>query len=177
MDVPSDPDPRGAGLRGAGARRLQRVLDRATDGGAWLVLPLVLLLCAQWPLRDAVAAGSRQANDLAQWIFALYVALAVRQATRRRAHMSADAWARGHLAPRMQAMFHRFGLALCVLPWALYVLASGGLPVWRSITQLESFPDTTNPLYFVIKASAWLLALLLALEAIVEALMPHEPRA
>ena len=157
------------------ARGLERGLDRVTGAGAWLVLPLVALLSAQWPLRDAVAAGSRQANDLAQWIFALYVALAVRHATRRRAHMAADAWAHAHLAARTRAAVQRVGAALCVLPWALYVLASGALPVWRSILQLEAFPDTFNPLYFMIKASAWLLALLLALQAIVDALMPARP--
>jgi len=167
MAVQSAPDPVG------GARllaRAQRMLDRATAAGAWLVLPVVALLCAQWPLRDAVAAGSRQANDLAQWIFALYVALAVRHATRHRAHIAADAWAHAHLAARTQAAVQRFGFAACVLPWALYVLASGALPVWHAVTQLEAFPDTLDPLYFVIKASAWLLALLLALQAIVDAL-------
>ena len=175
MAVVSDPPtvaarpPRGAH---AFARRLQRALDALTAAGAWLVLPLVALLCAQWPLRDAVAAGSRQANDLAHWIFALFVALAVRHATRRRAHIAADAWAAAHLAPRARAAIDRFGVALCTLPWALYVLASGALPVWRSVTQLEAFPDTFNPLYFVIKASAWLLALLLALQAIVDACAP-----
>jgi len=161
------------------AARLQRILDRVTSAGAWLVVPLVVLLCAQWPLRDAVAAGSRQANDLAQWIFALYVALAVRYATRRGAHVAADAWAHAHLSARTRAIAHRFGAAACVLPWALYVLASGALPVWRSVSQLEAFPDTLDPLYFVIKASAWLLALLLALQAIVDALAPgvREPPA
>jgi len=175
MAVPSDSDRGGAAPHrmGALALRVRRALDRTTATGAWLVLPLVALLCAQWPLRDAVAAGSRQANDVAQWIFALYVALAVRHATRRRAHIAADAWAHGHLPPRTRAALQRFGFALCVLPWALYVLVSGALPVWRSVTQLEAFPDTLDPLYFVIKASAWLLALLLSLQAIVDAIAPH----
>ena len=57
--------------------------------GAWLAVPLALLLFAQWPLRDLVGAWSRDANDAAQWIFALYVALALRAATRARAHMAA----------------------------------------------------------------------------------------
>jgi len=177
MDVPPDPHPARTSPRGVErlAHRLQRALDRVTGAGAWLVLPVVALLCAQWPLRDAVAAGSRQANDLAQWIFALYVALAVRHATRRRAHVAADAWARTHLASGTHAIVLRLGFALCVLPWALYVLVSGALPVWRSATQLEAFPDTLDPFYFMIKASAWLLALLLALQAIVDALAPQPP--
>jgi len=40
-------------------------LDRVTRAAAWLVLPLALLLFAQWPLRDLVGAWSRQANDIA----------------------------------------------------------------------------------------------------------------
>jgi len=179
MAVASDPAARGAPPPRrvhAFARRLQGALDAFTTAGAWLVLPLVALLCVQWPLRDVVAAGSRQANDIAQWIFALYVALAVRHATRRRAHIAADAWAAAHLAPRTRAAIDRFGLVLCTLPWALYVLASGALPVWRSLTQLEAFPDTFNPLYFVIKASAWLLAAMHALQAIVDACAPLPAR-
>lgn len=36
-----------------------------------LVLPLALLLFAQWPSRDWVRAHSRTANDVAQIVFAL----------------------------------------------------------------------------------------------------------
>ena len=144
-------------------RLLQRALDRLTTCAAWLVLPLGALLCAQWPLRDLVAAGSRQANDLAQWIFALYVAFAIRHATRRRAHLAADAWA-ARRPPATRATLRRWGTAACVLPWTLFVLVDAAAPAWRSVAGLEAFPDTLNPLYFVIKASAWLLALLLALE-------------
>ena len=50
---------------------------------AALVLPLALLLFAQWPLRDLVQAHSREANDLAQIIFALYMAVAVTWAVDR----------------------------------------------------------------------------------------------
>src|SRR5689334_8917843 len=58
MAVASDPAARGAPPPHrvhAFARRLQVALDAVTTAGAWLVLPLVALLCAQWPLRDVVA--------------------------------------------------------------------------------------------------------------------------
>jgi hypothetical protein len=42
-----------------------------------LVVPLALLLFAQWPLRDGVQAYSRQANDAAQILFAVYAAVAI----------------------------------------------------------------------------------------------------
>ena len=142
-------------------------LDRATRAGAWLVLPLALLLFAQWPLRDAIGAWSRQANDIAQWVFALYVALALREATRQRAHMAAGLFV-ARYPLRWRQRIARFGEALCVLPWAIFVLATGAVPTWQSVVGLEAFPDTFNPLYFVIRASAWLLALLMVLQAIVD---------
>ena len=149
--------------------RIHRGLDALTRAGAWLVLPLALLLSAQWPLRDAVGAGSRQANDLAQWLFALYVAMALRQATRARGHIAADAGS-ARLAPALRRALARWGEALCVLPWAMFVLVSGAMPVWLSVRGLEAFPDTYNPLYFMVKLSAWLLALLMALQALADLL-------
>jgi len=41
-----------------------------------------------------VHAGSREASELAQWLFALYVSLAMTYATRAHAHLAADALAR-----------------------------------------------------------------------------------
>ena len=142
-------------------------LDRATRVGAWLVLPLALLLFAQWPLRDAIGAWSRQANDIGQWVFALYVALALREATRQRAHMAAGLFV-ARYPPHWRQRIGRYGEAICVLPWAVFVLVVGAVPTWNSIVGLESFPDTFNPLYFVIRASAWLLAVVVALQAIVD---------
>jgi TRAP-type C4-dicarboxylate transport system permease small subunit len=72
---------------------VERVLDRLNRSAGLLALPLAGLLCAQWPLRDVVGAGSRQANDMAQWIFAVYVAFAFRHATRVHGHLATDALA------------------------------------------------------------------------------------
>ena len=47
-----------------------------------LAVPLALLLFAQWPLRDVVQAYSRQTNDWAQILFAVYVAVAITAARR-----------------------------------------------------------------------------------------------
>ena len=152
------------------ARPLQRVgaaLDTLCAAGSWLVLPLALLLFAQWPLRDALAAGSREANDLAQLLFALYVALAVRMTTRERAHLAADTLA-AHYSARIRERIARWGHALAVLPFALFVLVSGWPMVWHSLRGLEAFPETFNPGYFVIKIAALLLALLVGLQAVVD---------
>jgi TRAP-type C4-dicarboxylate transport system permease small subunit len=155
------------------ARRLNALLDRITDAGALLVLPLALLLFAQWPLRDLVGAGSRPANDLAQWVFALYVALALRHTTRTHGHLAADTLADKY-PPHVRRAIGRFGHALAVLPFALFVLVSGAPLMWNALRLLEAFPDTLNPGYFIVKCSAWLLALVLALQALADLLAPIE---
>ena len=153
---------------------LNRVLDATTRWGAVLVLPLIALLFLQWPLRDIVAAGSRQANDAAQWLFALYVALAIAHTSRRGGHMSAAAFA-ARYPPRIRSAIARFGEPLCVLPWSLFVLFSAAAPTWRSLRSLESFPDTSNPLYFVVKCSVVLLAVLLTLRSLADMVAPRRP--
>jgi TRAP-type mannitol/chloroaromatic compound transport system permease small subunit len=155
------------------ARRLSAALDGLGAAGSLLALALGVLLFAQWPLRDLVGAGSRPANDTAQWVFALYVALAIRNATRQHAHLAADTLA-ARYSPRLRAAIERFGHALGVLPFALFVLVSGAPLAWDSLRTLESFPDTFNPGYFIVKFSAWLLALLMALEASLTLLAPPE---
>ncbi len=71
---------------GAAVHRLGRLLDRFLEQvlstARWLVLPISLLLFLQWPLRDAVQAYSREANDTGQWLFALYIVVSVTAATR-----------------------------------------------------------------------------------------------
>jgi TRAP-type mannitol/chloroaromatic compound transport system permease small subunit len=147
------------------AAHMNALLDRVTAALSWLVLPLALLLCAQWPLRDLIGAGSREANDLAQCIFALYVAAALRLATRTHTHLRADV-----LAQRYPDTLRRWitgtGHALAVLPFALYVLIAGAPMTWSSLRGLEAFPDTFNPGYFIVKSAAGLLALLMALQAL-----------
>jgi len=151
---------------------LRAGLDRTASLAAWLVLPLAFLLFVQWPLRDLVGAYSRQANDIAQWLFALYLAFALRQATRRGAHLAAGLPA-GGAPPRWRRLLDRYGEAVLVLPWAVFVLVVGAAPTWRSIVALEAFPDSFNPLYFVIRLSGWLLALGVALEALLALTAPR----
>ena len=67
---------------------LDRALALATAAARHLALPLSLLLFLQWPLRDLVRSYSREANDLGQWIFALYVAASVTAATDKMATTS-----------------------------------------------------------------------------------------
>src|SRR5438034_667303 len=100
---------------------MDRALGRLIEAGRWLVLPVALFLFLQWPLRDFVRWGSREANDLGQWIFALYVSAAVTFATRERAHLAVDAIAHDYPA-RLRGAIARWGALLCVAPWALFML-------------------------------------------------------
>src|SRR5437868_2421511 len=63
---------------------LDRTLGRLVAAASILVLPVSLLLFLQWPLREWLLAYSREANDLAQVLFALYVSVAITAATRHR---------------------------------------------------------------------------------------------
>jgi len=131
----------------------------------WLVLPVLVLLALQWPLRDLVGAYSTLANDVAQACFALYVAAAVTLATRSRAHLSAELFAdRANRRRRRQLRLATSVLVL--LPWALLMLASSAPMGWRALSALERFPETGNPGYFVVKIALVLLLLLVALQAI-----------
>ena len=113
---------------------------------------LGLLLFLQWPLRDLVQAYSREANDLAQMLFALYVSLADHRGdTRTHGHIAADALAqpllaRGHarLSAHRRAVRPRAVVALR----AVRGMADGRRSPCASS---EAFPETYNPGYFVLK--------------------------
>jgi len=151
---------------------IDRTMGWLLAAARWLVLPVALILFLQWPLRDFVQWGSREANDLGQWIFALYVSLAVTFATRERAHLAVDAIAHDYPA-RVRDLIARWGALLCVAPWCLFMLWTTWPLAQRSALGLEKFPDTYNFGYFLIKAAAVLLALL----ALVQALLDLRKRA
>jgi TRAP-type mannitol/chloroaromatic compound transport system permease small subunit len=153
---------------------LDRLLRATIGAGQWLVLPVLVLLFAQWPLRDWLREYSREANDLGQIFFALYVAIALSAATRAGTHLAADALARGYPA-RVRIRIVRLGALLGLLPWAIFVLFAGRKIVWWSFTQLELFSDTSNPGYFLIKIAMALMALLVIAQAILDIARPKIP--
>jgi len=140
----------------------------------WLVLPLAFLLLAQWPLREIVQQYSREANDLGQILFALYVAVALSCATRRDAHLATDVVAHRYPA-RFRTALLRVALAITLVPWSLYVLATGATTAWRSIATLEAFPETFNSGYFLVKLAVCVLAALLLLQSLVIIVHPAPP--
>jgi TRAP-type mannitol/chloroaromatic compound transport system permease small subunit len=151
---PSDPlglelDQRDGDLR-MFLRWLDRLIGYLVAAAKWLALPLISLLFLQWPLRDLIRSHSREANDLGQVVFALFVAVSITAATRAGTHLAADL-----LAQRYSAMTRRrlrqAGAALGLLPWALFILIAGKNTVVSSVQHLESFQDSGNPGYFLVK--------------------------
>ena len=133
----------------------------------WLALPVGALLFLQWPLRDIVKAYSREANDLGQWLFAIFVAASVVAATRAHAHLATDAVAQRY-ATGTRARLAALGTLAGLLPWALFILWSGAPMIRGSIAGFEKFPDTGNFGYFILKAALGLLMALIVLQAIVD---------
>ncbi|MGZ3158510.1 MAG: TRAP transporter small permease subunit [Burkholderiaceae bacterium] len=155
-------------------RQLDRLLQRVTSAAAMLAIPLALLLCAQWPLRDWFHAFSREANDLAQLLFGLYVSIGITYATRSQLHLTPNVLAQ-HYSPQIRAWFLRLVSVCIVIPWAAFILSAATPMVWQSILQLEKFPDTFNPGYFILKMGVWLLALLVILQAVIDIFRPIHP--
>jgi TRAP-type mannitol/chloroaromatic compound transport system permease small subunit len=153
---------------------LDRLLRTIIGAGQWLVLPVLVLLFAQWPLRDLFRAYSREANDLGQIFFALYVAIALTAATRAGTHLAADALARNYPL-RVRLLIVRLGALFGLLPWALFILIAGRRIVLWSVLELEFFSDTSNPGYFLIKIAMALLALLVIAQAILDIARPKIP--
>jgi len=153
----------GCSFRSDSMQALVDMLDRSLGAiclaARWLALPLVLLLFLQWPLRDLYKGWSREANDLGQCVFALYVAVSLTAATRSGAHLASDALAHRH-GERLRRALEAGLILLGLLPWSLFLLIVGWPALLTSLRGLEAFPDTGNPGYFLIRASGFLLAAL-----------------
>lgn len=148
-------------------QRFDRLIALTIAVTQWLALPLIVLLFLQWPLRDIVHAYSSQANDFGQIIFALFVAVSVTAATRSGAHLAADTLAQRYSAPTRHWL-KRIGTAVSVLPWAVFVFIASENFVVPSVLELESFSETSNPGYFLIKCALWLLAVLVIVQAFLD---------
>ena len=152
-------------------RFLDQLVVSVLAAAKWLALPIVVLLFLQWPLRSIVGLYSREANDLGQWLFAIYVAASVAAATRAKVHLAADTIARNYSAVTRQRLA-RAGALFGLIPWSVIVLVTSWSLVRNSTLLLERFPDTGNPGYFIIKLALLLMALLVLIEGLLELMPP-----
>jgi TRAP-type mannitol/chloroaromatic compound transport system permease small subunit len=148
-------------------RGLDRLIGGVVAAAKWLALPLVVLLFLQWPLREVFRGFSREANDLGQVVFALFVAVSVTAATRAGTHLSVDLLARRY-SPATRRRLARLGAALGLLPWAIFILVASRTAVVSSVRGLESFQDSGNPGYFLIKIALWVMAAVILGQSLVD---------
>ena len=153
-------------------RFLEQFVETVLAAAKWLALPVVTLLSLQWPLRTIVGLYSREANDLGQWLFALYVAASITAATRAKAHLAADTVSRNYSDATRQWLA-RAGALFGLIPWSIIVLVANWTIVRDSTLLLEHFPDTGNPGYFIIKLALLLLALLILIEGVIGLFRPR----
>lgn len=128
-----------------------------------LVIPLALLLFAQWPLRDWLQLYSRQANDAAQILFGLYAAVAITAATISGSHLALAS----HKDPATDAnlTWRVCARLACVGPWAVFLLWISVPQMLESVAQLESFSEGLTPGYFVLRIALVLLPVLVLAQA------------
>jgi len=97
------------------------------------------------------------------------VAVAITDATRRNSHLAADAFALRY-PPRLRRLLMRIASVVVLAPWALFIVYASWPMVVQSVRQLESFPETYDPGYFIVKIALLLLALLILLQVILDAI-------
>jgi TRAP-type C4-dicarboxylate transport system permease small subunit len=146
---------------------LAGLLDTTLSALKWLVLPVSALLFLQWPLRDYVQQFSREANDLGQILFALYVAASVSAATRAGTHLTASSAAHRY-GPRTLQAFRIASNVGAVLPWLLFISWSATPVIISSVRNVERFQDSLNHGYFIVKLALWLLALTLLVASVLD---------
>ncbi len=154
-------------------RLLEGFVEAVLAAAQWLALPIATLLFLQWPLRTMVGLYSREANDLGQWLFALYVAASITAATRAQTHLAADTISRNY-SDSTRRWLSRAGALLGLIPWSIIVLVTSWSIVRNSTLLLERFPDPDNPGYFVIKIALLLLAVLILIEGVIGLAQPRQ---
>lgn len=162
-DLPSDANAveRRAALPVKGQSRDRR---KASDAIA-LVLPLAFLLFAQWPLRAWVEAYSRDANNIAQIVFALYGAVAITAASRAKAHLAFVGYRK--LANRKVTILWRpWARLACVGPWAAFILWTAVPQMVESIRVMEKFNEGYTPGYFMMRVALVVLAVFVLVNAL-----------
>jgi hypothetical protein len=140
-----------------------------------LVIPLAVLLFAQWPLRDWIQAHSRVANDLAQIVFALYAAVAVTAASRSKSHLALVKYTL--TATPLIASWRTWALLACLSPWATFLLWTASPQMWESVKAMEIFGEGLTPGYFVVRTALVLLPLLVLVDTVAQAVADVRIRA
>ncbi len=160
---------RGAGFAQQFVEGIEGFVDRVGRIASWLVLGVVATLFLQIPMREFVRYGHREVNDIGQVIHATVFMIGVAYAMRWDAHVRADIF-RQHMGPRLRASIELAGTLLFLAPWLVIVTRTSVPIVLRSWAEREQFADTFTPGYFLLKTQLLSFCLLVALQAIANAL-------
>nr|WP_295776670.1 C4-dicarboxylate ABC transporter substrate-binding protein [Rhodoferax sp.] len=132
-----------------------------------LVLPLAFLLFAQWPLRSWLEAYSRDANNIAQIVFALYAAVAITAASRSKAHLAFVGY-RKRVQRKATVLWRPWVRLVCVGPWAAFMLWTAVPQMVESIRVMEKFGEGYTAGYFVMRIALVVLAVLVLVNALAD---------
>ena len=133
------------------ASAIEAVVDRIGRATAWLVLAVVFLLFVQNPLREYVGRGQFFANDMGQLAHAAVFMIGVAYAWRWDRQVRMDLFYR-NMGPRAKAVVNLLGTVFLLLPWLAFVTWDAVPAVIESVRNLEGFPETGSPGFFVMKS-------------------------
>ena len=146
------------------ADAIEAVVDRIGRVMAWLVLAVVFLLFVQNPLREFVGRGQFFANDMGQLAHAAVFMIGVAYAWRWDRQVRMDLFYRG-MGPRAKAAVNLLGTIFLLLPWLALVTWDAVPTVIESVQNLEGFPETGSPGFFVMKSLLLAFAATMGLQA------------
>jgi hypothetical protein len=136
-------------LHGFDHQLIFTMLRRLIDIVGILVIPLAVLLFAQWPLRDWLQVYSRQANDVAQIVFGLYAAVSITAASVSGTHLALAS--HKDQAINSKSSWRVWAILVSVAPWAVFLLWTSIPQMMASVAHLESFSEGLTPGYFFLR--------------------------
>lgn len=146
------------------------MVDRASDligrTVAWLTLGTVALLALQVPLR-LLPSGmySVTSNDVGQLMHATVFMVGCAYALRWDEHARVDVFYRG-MSETRRAWVNLIGNLVFALPWLILVGWYSMPIVANSWRDLEVFPDSRLPAYFLLKTMLMVFSFLVALQVL-----------
>lgn len=159
-----------AALLPSTVRLLEAVSEWVGRAVAWLTLFMVLVTFAVVVLRYAFATGSIALQESVTYMHALVFMLGAAYTLKHDGHVRVDILYRG-LGPRGRAWVDLLGVLLLLLPTAVFVLWTSWGYVADSWALREGSREAGGiPLVYVLKTAIPLMAILLALQGLAQAL-------
>ena len=142
-------------------RLTERLIALAGRAAAWLLLPLLLVMCTVVLLRYFFDTGSVALQELVVYLHACVFMLALAWTLQSDQHVRVDVFYR-QFSPRRKALVDLFGTLLFLLPVGGLVLVTGGEYALASWQALEGSRESGGlPFLYLLKSIIPLSAFLL----------------